>query len=184
MSKLPDYSASDFGKLVALDPDEVVTRSFVRDITLPSGKVLALLTLDNGRDHTRPNTLGPATLTELSQRLDELAARAKAKEIDGVAVTGKQFILAAGADLSKVGEIQDHETGVLMAQLGHQTLGKLSELGVPSFVFINGLALGGGVEIGLNADYRTIDSSAAAIALPRCSSGSSRGGVARGCCRT
>jgi 3-hydroxyacyl-CoA dehydrogenase/enoyl-CoA hydratase/carnithine racemase len=166
MSSLPDYSASDFGKLVALDPDEVVTHSFVRDVTLPSGKVLALLTLDNGRDHTRPNTLGPATLTELSQRLDDLAARAKAKEIHGVAVTGKQFILAAGADLSKVGEIQDHETGVLMAQLGHQTLGKLGELGVPSFVFINGLALGGGVEIALNADYRTIDSSVPALALP------------------
>jgi len=166
MSSLPDYSASDFGKLVALDPDEVVTHSFVRDVTLPSGKVLALLTLDNGRDHTRPNTLGPATLTELAERLDELTARAKAEQIHGVAVTGKQFILAAGADLSKVGEIQDHETGVLMAQLGHQTLGKLGELGVPSFVFINGLALGGGVEIALNADYRTIDSSVPAFALP------------------
>jgi 3-hydroxyacyl-CoA dehydrogenase/enoyl-CoA hydratase/carnithine racemase len=166
MSALPDYSASDFSKLVALDPDEVVTHSFVRDVRMPSGKTIALLTLDNGRDHTRPNTLGPATLTELGERLDELAARAKAGEIDGVAVTGKQFILAAGADLSKVGQIDDHETGVLMAQLGHQTLGKLGELGVPSFVFINGLALGGGVEIGLNADYRTIDSSVPALALP------------------
>jgi 3-hydroxyacyl-CoA dehydrogenase/enoyl-CoA hydratase/carnithine racemase len=54
-----------------------------------------------------------------------------------------------------------------MAKLGHETLGKLQGyLGVPSFVFTNGLALGGGVEIGLNADYRTIDSSAAAVALP------------------
>jgi 3-hydroxyacyl-CoA dehydrogenase/enoyl-CoA hydratase/carnithine racemase len=37
---------------------------------------------------------------------------------------------------------------------------------VPSFAFINGLALGGGVEVALAADYRTIDSSAAAVALP------------------
>jgi 3-hydroxyacyl-CoA dehydrogenase/enoyl-CoA hydratase/carnithine racemase len=37
---------------------------------------------------------------------------------------------------------------------------------VPSFVFYNGLALGGGVEIGLNADYRTIDSTVPAFALP------------------
>ena len=29
------------------------------------GKMLALITLDNGRDHTRPNTLGPNTLLEL-----------------------------------------------------------------------------------------------------------------------
>ncbi|WP_191412319.1 MULTISPECIES: 3-hydroxyacyl-CoA dehydrogenase NAD-binding domain-containing protein [unclassified Salinibacterium] len=166
MSSLPDYSGSDFSKLVALDPDEVITHSYVRDISLPSGKVLALITLDNGRDHTRPNTLGPATLTELGERLDELAARGKAGEIQAVAITGKPFILAAGADLSRVGEIQDYETGVLMAQLGHQTLGKLGELGVPSFAFINGLALGGGVEIALNADYRTIDSSIPALALP------------------
>jgi 3-hydroxyacyl-CoA dehydrogenase/enoyl-CoA hydratase/carnithine racemase len=158
---------TDFSKLVGLDPDEVITHSYVRDITLPSGKVLALITLDNGRDHTRPSTLGPATLVEFSGVLDELKARAAKNEIDAVAVTGKQFILAAGADLSKVSEIPDRETGLLMAKLGHESLGKLGGyLGVPSFVYTNGLALGGGVEIGLNADYRTIDSSAAAIALP------------------
>ncbi|WP_187265020.1 3-hydroxyacyl-CoA dehydrogenase NAD-binding domain-containing protein [Homoserinibacter sp. GY 40078] len=166
MTSLPDYSSSDFAKLAALDPDEIVTHSYVRDVALPSGRTIALLTLDNGRDHTRPNTLGPATLLELGDRLDELAARAAAKEIDGVAIIGKQFILAAGADLSKVGAIPDRETGLLMAQLGHRTLGKLGELGVPSFVFVNGLALGGGVEIALNADYRTIDSSVPAFALP------------------
>lgn len=157
---------TDFSKLVDLDPDEVVTHSFVRDIRLPSGKVLALVTLDNERDHTRPSTLGPATLLELSGVLDDLTARAAKKEIDGVAITGKQFIFAAGADLSKVGDIPDRETGLLMAKLGHETLGKLTELGVPSFVFYNGLALGGGVEIGLNANYRTIDSSVPAFALP------------------
>jgi 3-hydroxyacyl-CoA dehydrogenase/enoyl-CoA hydratase/carnithine racemase len=158
---------TDFSKLVGLDPDEVITHSFVRDITLPSGKVLALITLDNGRDHTRPSTLGPATLLEFSGVLDAQKERAAKKEIAAVAVTGKQFILAAGADLSKVSEIPDRDTGLLMAKLGHETLGKLQGyLGVPSFVFTNGLALGGGVEIGLNADYRTIDSSAAAVALP------------------
>ena len=156
---------TDFSKLVGLDPDEVITHSYVRDVRMPSGTTIALITLDNGRDHTRPSTLGPATLLELSGVLDGLKARAAQKEIDGVAVIGKQFIFAAGADLSKVEDIPDRETGVLMAKLGHETLGKLSELGVPSFVFYNGLALGGGVEIGMNADYRTIDSSVRAFAL-------------------
>jgi 3-hydroxyacyl-CoA dehydrogenase/enoyl-CoA hydratase/carnithine racemase len=157
---------TDFSKLVGLDPDEVITHSYVRDVRMPSGKTIALITLDNGRDHTRPSTLGPATLLELSGLLDELKARATKKEIDGVAIIGKQFIFAAGADLSRVEDIPDRDTGVLMAKLGHETLGKLSELGVPSFVFYNGLALGGGVEIGLNADYRTIDSTVPAFALP------------------
>ena len=157
---------TDFSKLLDLDPDEVVTHSLVRDIRLPSGRTLALITLDNGKDYTRPNTLGPKTLHELSGVLDGLATRAAAKEIDAVGVIGKPFGFAAGADLSKVGEIPDRETGMLMAQLGHSALGKLSELGVPSFVFYNGLALGGGVEIGLNATYRTVDSSVPAFGLP------------------
>jgi 3-hydroxyacyl-CoA dehydrogenase/enoyl-CoA hydratase/carnithine racemase len=159
-------TATDFEKLASLDPDEVITRSFVRDIPIAGGKVLALITLDNGKDHTRPNTLGPKTLLEFASVLDALAERAAAGEIHGVAVTGKPFIFAAGADLSKVSELPDRETGKKMAQLGHWALGKLSTLGVPSFTFINGLALGGGVEIPLNSTYRTIDSSVPALALP------------------
>jgi 3-hydroxyacyl-CoA dehydrogenase/enoyl-CoA hydratase/carnithine racemase len=157
---------TDFSKLVGLDPDEVITHSYVRDVRMASGKTIALITLDNDRDHTRPSTLGPATLLELSGVLDAMKDRAAKKEIDGVAITGKPFIFAAGADLSKVSDIPDRETGLQMAKLGHQTLGKLTELGVPSFVFYNGLALGGGVEIGLNAHYRTVDSSVPAFALP------------------
>ncbi|WP_150306392.1 3-hydroxyacyl-CoA dehydrogenase NAD-binding domain-containing protein [Planctomonas psychrotolerans] len=159
-------ATTTFEQLVALDPDEVVTHSFVRDIPLSGGRVLSLITLDNGRDHTRPNTLGPATLLELGSVLDRLASRAGRGEIAGVAITGKPFILAAGADLSKVSEIPSREVGRQMAMLGHRTLGALAELGVPSFTFINGLALGGGTEIALNSTYRTVDSSIPALGLP------------------
>ena len=155
-----------FDKLTALSGDEVITHSYVRDVPLSGAKVLALVTLDNGRDHTRPSTLGPATMMEFGVVLDALTERAARGEIAGVAVTGKPFILAAGADLSKVSEIPSREVAMQLAQLGHQVLGKLTSLGVPSFVFINGLALGGGTEIALNADYRTIDRSIAALALP------------------
>jgi enoyl-CoA hydratase/carnithine racemase len=159
-------TAADFAELASLDPDEVVTHSFVRDVPLSGGKTLALITLDNGRDHNRPNTLGPATLLEFGEVLDAQKARAANKEIHAVAVTGKPYIFAAGADLSKVSEIPSREVGKQMAELGHWVLGKQADLGVPSFVFYNGLALGGGVEIGLNADYRTVDSSVPAFALP------------------
>ncbi len=160
------YAGIDWSALSALDPDEVVTHSHVRDVHLPSGRVLALITLDNGRDHTRPNTLGPATMLELNGVLDELTARAGRGEIQGVAITGKPYILAAGADLSRVDALPSREIALRMGQLGHMVYAKLGELGVPSFVFINGLALGGGTEIALNADYRTIDSSTPAIGLP------------------
>lgn len=163
---MTNYDTIDFSPLQALADGEVVTHSRVRDITLPSGKVLALITLDNGRDHTRPNTLGPATLTELGATLDTLRARAAGGEIHAVGITGKQYILAAGADLSDISRVGSKDNARLIAQLGHHVLGGLSELGVPTFAFVNGLALGGGLEIALNSTYRTVDSSAAAIALP------------------
>ena len=158
--------SSAVDQLTALSADEVVTHSFVRDVPLPSGGVLALVTLDNGRDHRRPSTLGPATLVELSETLDGLRARASRGEVQAIAVTGKPYFLAAGADLSKVSQIPSRDVARELARLGHSTLGKLHDAGVPTFVFVNGLALGGGLEIALHADYRTVDSSAAAIALP------------------
>lgn len=100
-----------FENLVDLAEGEVVTHSYVRDVPLPSGRVLALITLDNDRDHTRPSTFGPAGLFELAEVLTAQKARAAAGEIQGVALTGKPFILAAGADLSKVGSIPSREPG-------------------------------------------------------------------------
>lgn len=163
---MTDYTKIDFSELETLSDDEVVTHSYVRDIPISEGRTLTLVTLDNGRDHTRPNTLGPKSLLEYAATLDGLRERAAAGEIHAVAVTGKPFILAAGADLSKVAEIPSREIALRMGQLGHHALGKLSEVGVPSFAFINGLALGGGLEIALNADYRTVDASTPAVALP------------------
>lgn len=149
-----------------LQNEEVVTHSYVHDVTLPSGKILALITLDNDKDHTRPSTLGPKTLIEFAEKLDQLKERAAKKEIHAVGVTGKPYFLAAGADLTHVPQIRERHLGRLIGELGHHALSKLGELGVPSFVFINGLALGGGLEIALNADYRTINKTAPAVALP------------------
>jgi 3-hydroxyacyl-CoA dehydrogenase/enoyl-CoA hydratase/carnithine racemase len=166
VTAMTNHDAIDFSPLEALSADEVVTHAIVRDVRLASGRTLALITLDNGRDHTRPNTLGPATLAELDGVLRGLSQRAAAGEIQAVGITGKSYILAAGADLSEVSKLPSREIAVLIAQRGHQVLGSLSELGVPSFAFVNGLALGGGLEIALNSTYRTVDASAAAIALP------------------
>ena len=163
---MTNYEEIDFSPLFADVSDEVVTHSPVRDIRLPSGKTLALITLDNGRDHTRPNTLGPATLAELDATLGALKDRAARGEIDAVGITGKPYILAAGADLSDISKLTSRDDARLIAQYGHKVFGSLSELGVPTFAFVNGLALGGGLEIALNSTYRTVDASAAAIALP------------------
>ena len=91
----------DYFEELWANQDEVITHSYVQDVRLPSGKILALLTLDNGKDHTRPSTLGPLTLKEFSEKVEALEVRAKNGEIHGLAITGKPYFLAAGADLSK-----------------------------------------------------------------------------------
>ncbi|UPO78028.1 3-hydroxyacyl-CoA dehydrogenase NAD-binding domain-containing protein [Arthrobacter sp. Helios] len=160
-------TAPDYQRLAGLFPNEVVTHSYVSDVELPGGAgTFALITLDNDVDHSRPTTLGPNTLLELGSVLDFLKERAGRGEIVGVGVTGKPHYLVAGADLSAVKTLAEYEDGVAMAALGHEVYSKLGNLGVPSFAFINGVALGGGLEIALQSDFRTVSTGAGALALP------------------
>ena len=148
---------------------EVVTRSIVQDVTLPGGAgTLALVTLDNGVDHTKPNTFGPATLVQLQAVVDGLRARAEAGEIAAVGITGKPFIFAVGADLTGVPHVSQREQAVEIAQAGHRAFASIMDLPVPTFGFVNGAAMGGGVEIALACDYRTISGGVPAVALPEC----------------
>ena len=124
-----------------------------------------LITLDNGQDHTRPNTLGPRGLGEFNAALDAALAR---DDIAAILYTGKPFILAAGADLSAIAKITDREQALAIARIGHAVFDKLHTSAVPTFALINGLALGGGLEIALHAHYRTVSAAAAGIALPEC----------------
>ncbi len=144
--------------------DEVVTRALSRDVELPYGAGKAvLITLDNGHDHTKPNTFGPAGLLSLNEAIDAAAART---DIVAVAITGKPFIFAVGADLNGVPKIQNREQAHAIGKLGHDVFRKLGELHVPTFAFINGAAMGGGVEVALHCTYRTVSSGVPAFALP------------------
>ncbi|MFJ3956576.1 3-hydroxyacyl-CoA dehydrogenase NAD-binding domain-containing protein [Arthrobacter sp. NPDC090010] len=159
-------SLNDYTSLAELFPTETVTHSYVTDVQIPGAGTLALLTLDNDLDHRKPTTLGPNTLLELGRTLQDLAERARRGEIQAVGITGKPYFLVAGADLTAVSALKEPEHGLSMAQLGHEVYGILRELPVPSFAFINGLALGGGLEIALQSDYRTVSSAAGALGLP------------------
>ncbi|WP_029069767.1 3-hydroxyacyl-CoA dehydrogenase NAD-binding domain-containing protein [Jonesia quinghaiensis] len=146
---------------------EIVTHAYVRDIELPQGGgTLALITLDNGEDHTRPTTLGEQGIANMTQAMRTVAARADAGDIAAVGITGKPHVFAAGADLRGVTKVSSREQAHALGQTGHDALRLLGEMPVPSFAFINGVALGGGLEVALNCTYRTVASNIRALGLP------------------
>jgi 3-hydroxyacyl-CoA dehydrogenase/enoyl-CoA hydratase/carnithine racemase len=149
-------------------PDEVVTRSLLRLVAVPGlDRPAALITLDNGFDHKKPNSFGPAGL----RSLDEAITEALAAEPAFIAVTGKPYIFCVGADLTGMPLITTREQARKIGQLGHRVFARLKDSSVPTFAFVNGVAMGGGLELALHCHYRTLSGGAGALALPEVSLG-------------
>ncbi|MBO8191429.1 enoyl-CoA hydratase/isomerase family protein [Streptomyces oryzae] len=150
-----------------LFPDEVVTQAHVRHLDLPYGAGrFALITLDNGLDHTKPTTFGPQSLANLNAAIDQVEKEAADGEIVGIGLTGKPFIFAVGADLKGVELLKRHEDAVAIGKGGHDVFVRLANLAVPTFAYYNGAAMGGGVEVGLHCTYRTVSAALPAFSLP------------------
>ncbi len=116
-------------------PDEVVTSAYVRYLAVPGLEGgLALITIDNGLDHTRPTTFGPAGLANLAAALDQIEARSPAPS--AIAVTGKPFIFAVGADLSGIALIDTLDKAHEIGRLGHEVFARLKNSTIPTFAFI------------------------------------------------
>ncbi|WP_448618485.1 3-hydroxyacyl-CoA dehydrogenase NAD-binding domain-containing protein [Geodermatophilus sp. URMC 65] len=150
--------------MTAVFENEVVTAAKVRYLRVPglAGEI-ALVTLDNGHDHTRPSTFGPGGLASLDAALDEIAAHTPAPA--AIAVTGKPFVFAVGADLSGVPAITSADDAREIAETGHRVFRRLKDSAIPTFAFVNGAALGGGLELALHCHHRTI-ATTAVVAFP------------------
>jgi len=122
---------------------------------------IALVTMDNGEDWQKPNTFGEQAL----RSLDQVLGRLQAQDWRGLLLTGKPFVFAVGADIDEFGEITP-ERARQGGEAGHELFGRLRDLPFVMLAAINGAALGGGVEIALHCDYRTISSSVRHFACP------------------
>ncbi|BCY14322.1 3-hydroxyacyl-CoA dehydrogenase NAD-binding domain-containing protein [Actinoplanes sp. L3-i22] len=145
------------------NPNEVVTKALVRSVRVPGlDKPVALITLDNGFDHKKPNSFGPAGLASLD------AAITAATEADPafIAITGKPYIFCVGADITGMPLISSQEQALELGELGHRVFARLKNSTIPTFAFVNGAALGGGLEVALHCHYRTVSTGAAALGLP------------------
>ncbi|MFC0028163.1 3-hydroxyacyl-CoA dehydrogenase NAD-binding domain-containing protein [Micromonospora chaiyaphumensis] len=148
--------------------NEVVTKALLRQVNVPGlDRPAALITLDNGFDHTKPNSFGPGGLTSL----DEAITAALAADPAFIAVTGKPYIFCVGADITSLPQLENREQALEIGRLGHRVFARLKDSAVPTFAFVNGAAMGGGLELALHCHYRTLSAGAAALALPEVSLG-------------
>jgi enoyl-CoA hydratase/carnithine racemase len=149
-------------------PEEVVTKALLRLVTVPGvARAAAVITLDNGFDHTKPNSFGPGGLASL----DEAITNALEADPAFIAVTGKPYIFCVGADVTGMPRITTREQALEIGRLGHRVFRRLKDSEVPTFAFVNGAAMGGGLELALHCHYRSVSASAAALALPEVSLG-------------
>jgi len=128
------------------------------------GKI-AIVTMDNGEDYNKPNTFGEKALESLHKAMDKIQAD---KSLKGMMLCGKHYIFGAGADLSQLPFINTFEQGRQAGAGGHAAMKRIMDLKIPTLAAINGVALGGGLEISLYCNYRTVSRGAAAIGFPEC----------------
>lgn len=103
------------------------------------------------------NALSYEVMEQLEGILDELAERA---DLGAVIITGAgQRAFVAGADISQFPDM-DQEDGVAFARRGLRIFGKVEALEVPVICAVNGVALGGGLELALACDIRVVASGA------------------------
>jgi len=149
-------------------PDEVITHAKLRLVRVPGlDKPAALITLDNGLDYTKPNTFGPGGLASLDAAISEAFAASPAF----IALTGKPYVFSVGADVTGMPRITSRDQALEIGRLGHRVFRRLKDADLPTFAFVNGAAMGGGLEVALHCHYRTVSTGAAAIALPEVSLG-------------
>jgi enoyl-CoA hydratase len=108
----------------------------------------------------RPKVLNALNDQTIDEIRDILAKVKTVDEVGAIVLTGsgdKAFV--AGADISEIEKIKLKE-GFDFCRKGHQMNRDLEGLGKPSIAAVNGLALGGGLELALSCTFRILSENA------------------------
>ncbi|ENA30624.1 MULTISPECIES: fatty acid oxidation complex subunit alpha FadB [Pseudomonas] len=135
------------------------------------GKAITVKALENGIAELKLDLTGESvnkfnrlTLNELRQAVDALKADASVKAV--ILSSGKDVFLV-GADITEfVESFRMPDEDLLAGNLEiNQIFNDFEDLNVPTVAAINGIALGGGLEIAMAADFRVM-SETAKVGLP------------------
>ncbi|MDN5849980.1 MAG: enoyl-CoA hydratase-related protein, partial [Nitrococcus sp.] len=147
-----------------------------------SGEALSLVTRDDGiacigidcpgRNH---NTLGREEMRQASRLLDRLEGDDSVKGIIFMSAKAGSFI--AGADIHMIEACQSAEEASALAAKGQAIFQRISGFPVPVVAVIDGVCLGGGLELALACQARVCtDSDQTRLGLPEVQLGLLPGG--------
>ena len=125
-----------------------------RMIHLEHDGPLAIVTLTN----PPLNVLHPHMLAELDACCTRLATDA---DVVAVIVTGQgERAFCAGFDIKEFPGLMAPGAAARLTRVLHASLNKLAHLGKPTIAAVNGLALGGGLELSMACDLRIVAANA------------------------
>ncbi len=136
-----------------------------------SGKAVSVSLLDDGIAELKFDLQGESVNKFNQDTVEDLAAAINAikgsSEIKGVIVTSAKKVFIVGADITEFTDMfklpEDEIAGWCIKS--NQVFNAFEDLDVPKVCAINGIALGGGLEMALSCDFRVM-SMAAQIGLP------------------
>jgi len=110
------------------------------------------------------NVLSSDVMLELDTVLESLEAKTPA----GVVLySGKSGSFVMGADINEFTKIESKEVAYDLVRKGQQLFDRIEALSCPTVVAINGVCMGGGLEIAMACDYRlAIDTDKKILGLP------------------
>ena len=98
------------------------------------------------------NALSSSSLAELEAIIAQLN---NTQDLKGLLIaSAKPDVFIAGADIKEIEKMKSHSDAEAIVKKGQRILNALEELNVPTAALINGVCLGGGLELALVCDYR------------------------------